>query len=300
MSFHTIFSALSLILFLSVFSFDTHAQLFKFDKDKKEKREKKEEEEIKMEQENFTVDPQVDVPVTINLEEEEEEEEDDKKKKKRKKNVYYGLKTKKGFSKKGFGDREVITLFQYLKEYKAPDPYIRDIYWFDEESEQIKRSYNVDVENARILHGPYKRMLGDQVIEEGIFYIGTKHGRWTEYNKNDILMDKEKYIKGWPKESKITYYGREEDKIKEVIPIEYGKEEGNYYYFFNNGQVAVIGEYQQGEKVGVWREYYKNIKKRKKEIQYRKDPFNENFSPYILREWDKEGKVVYESSKAED
>ena len=38
-------------------------------------------------------------PITINLEEEEEEEKDEKKKKKRKKKVFYGVKTKKGFTR---------------------------------------------------------------------------------------------------------------------------------------------------------------------------------------------------------
>lgn len=234
---------------------------------------------------------------TVNLAEEEEEEAVEAKKKKRKKNEFYGLKTRKGFTKKGFGDREVITLFHYLKEYKDPNPYIRDVYWYDTESGQIKVSSNIKKEHARILHGPYKRILGDQVIEEGIFYIGTKHGRWTEFNSNDILLSKEKYIKGWPKESTITYYDPERKHIKEVIPVEYGEEEGTYYYFHNNGQVAVIGEYEYGEKVGVWKEYYKNKARRKKEIQYKKDPFQKGFKPYILREWDENGKLIYTHSE---
>lgn len=236
---------------------------------------------------------------TINLEVEKEEEEEDtvEAKKKKKKNVFYGLKTRKGFTRKGFGDREVITLFHYLKDYQDPNPYIRDVYWYDTESDQIKISSNINKETARILHGPYKRILGDQVIEEGIFYIGTKHGRWTEFNSNDILTNKQKFIKGWPKESEISYYDPKGAHVKEVIPIEHGEEEGIYYYFHDNGQVAVVGEYQYGEKVGVWREYYKNRARRKKEIQYKKDPFEKNFSPYVLREWDESGKLVYTHSE---
>lgn len=235
---------------------------------------------------------------TINLEVEKEEEETVEAKKKRKKNVFYGLKTRKGFTRKGFGDREVITLFNYLKDYQDPNPYIRDVYWYDTESGQIKISSNINKNTARILHGPYKRLLGDQVIEEGIFYVGTKHGRWTEHNSNDILMNKQKFIKGWPKESQITYYDPKGNHVKEVIPIEHGEEEGIYYYFHDNGQVAVMGEYQYGEKVGVWREFYKNRARRKKEIQYKKDPFERNFLPYVLREWDESGKLVYSHSES--
>lgn len=237
---------------------------------------------------------------TINLEVEKDEEEEEtvEVKKKRKKNVFYGLKTRKGFTRKGFGDREVITLFNYLKDYQDPNPYIRDVYWYDTESDQIKISSNINKNTARILHGPYKRLLGDQVIEEGIFYVGTKHGRWTEHNSNDILMNKQKFIKGWPKESQITYYDPKGNHVKEVIPIEHGEEEGIYYYFHDNGQVAVMGEYQYGEKVGVWREFYKNRARRKKEIQYKKDPFERNFLPYVLREWDESGKLVYSHSES--
>lgn len=237
---------------------------------------------------------------TINLEVEKDEEEEEtvEAKKKRKKNVFYGLKTRKGFTRKGFGDREVITLFNYLKDYQDPNPYIRDVYWYDTESDQIKISSNINKNTARILHGPYKRLLGDQVIEEGIFYVGTKHGRWTEHNSNDILMNKQKFIKGWPKESQITYYDPKGNHVKEVIPIEHGEEEGIYYYFHDNGQVAVMGEYQYGEKVGVWREFYKNRARRKKEIQYKKYPFERNFLPYVLREWDESGKLVYSHSES--
>ena len=236
---------------------------------------------------------------TINLEvdKEEEQEETVDAKKKRKKNVFYDLRTRKGFTRRGFGDREVITLFHYLREYQDPNPYIRDVYWYDTESGQIKISSNINKETARILHGPYKRLLGDQVIEEGIFYVGTKHGRWTEHNSNDILVNKQKFIKGWPKESQISYYDPTAKHVKEVIPIEHGEEEGIYYYFHDNGQVAVMGEYQYGEKVGVWREFYKDRARRKKEIQYKKDPFEKNFSPYVLREWDESGQLVYTHSE---
>ena len=73
------------------------------------------------------------------------------------------------------------------------------------------------------MHGPYKRMVGEQIIEEGIYYKGTKHGRWTEYDRHDILVDKRKYYKGWQKESKVKYYDDKQTKLKEVVPILYGK-----------------------------------------------------------------------------
>lgn len=233
-------------------------------------------------------------PLTIDLEAEDEEDKAKPKKKKRKKNVYYGLKTKKGFVKTGFGNNVVIEVFNFLKEYEDPDPYVRDIYWLDLKKGVLKKSAAVDKANAGILHGPYRKMLGNQILEEGIFYKGTKHGRWMTYSKNDFLMNKQKYYKGWPKESLVSYYDKDRKKLKEVVPIEYGKMEGNYYYFHENGELAVKGEFKGGEKVDEWTEYYKYRRKMKRKIQYKKDPYEKNFIPYIVTEWDEKGDLIYD------
>ena len=113
------------------------------------------------------------------------------------------------------------------------------------------------------------------------------------------VVDKEKYYKGWPKESLVRYYDPStRTKIKEIIPIEYGQREGIYYYFFKDGMVAVSGEYRYGEKVGKWVSFHENRKgRRKREVQFRKDPDNDKFIPYIIREWNSAGKVVYDRAK---
>ena len=246
------------------------------------------------EEEGFTT---ISTPLTIELNrEEEEEEETTSKKKKVKKNFYYGLKTKKGFTTRGRGDKEEIILFNYLKEYQQPNPYVRDIYWFDFERQQIRKSRRVAPEQGVILHGPYTVRRGDVIVEEGIFYIGTKHGRWIRKTPDDILIDKEKYYKGWPKESLVRYYDpNTRTKIKEIIPVEYGIREGYYFYFFEDGSVAVTGEYRYGNKVGKWTSYYKNRRgRRQREIQFRRDPHDDDFVPYISKEWASTGKVIYD------
>ena len=117
-----------------------------------------------------------------------------------------------------------------------------------------------------------------------------------EYFSNDILKDKEKFFKGWPKESEITYYDGG-TKIKEVIPIRNGLKEGTYYYFHDNGVVAVTGVFENDARIGVWKEYYKfrrNRRNRKKEIQYSEDGFSQDFMPFIIKEWSEEGKMLYD------
>jgi len=221
------------------------------------------------------------------------------KKKKPKKKVFYGLKTKKGFTRKGYGDKMTIELFYYLKKAEKPNGFVRDVYWFDFSRREIRRTTpaGFDQKKGVLVHGPYKRMMGGTVLEEGIFYKGTKHGRWMAHNRFDQLEDKEKYYKGWPKESIVTYYDPDKKtKVKEIIPMEYGEKEGFYYLLHENGQVAVRGEYRWDHKVNEWIENYPNGK-RKRVIAYAKDPFDELFRPYVRREFDENGKEIYSNDK---
>ena len=120
------------------------------------------------------------------------------------------------------------------------------------------------------------------------------------FDSNNVLQDKNHYTEGWPKESRISYYESSSRSVEEIIPIQYGLEEGNYFYFYDDKQVAVTGEYQYGEKVGLWTEYWDtgNTKAiRKREIQYQEEPYTKNFRPYIRAEWDKDGNLVYRKER---
>jgi len=235
----------------------------------------------------------IDAPVTVELEQEEFERVEPKKKKP-KRNWFFGMKTKKGFTKTGFGDNLVLELFYYLKEPVELDPYVKDIYWFDFRRKAIRVGRNVDPKYGVILHGPYQKLKGKQVVEEGYYYMGTKHGRWTVYNSDNILMDKRKYHKGWYKESLVSYYDVDHTKLKEVIPVQYGEKEGEYYYFHKNGNIAVSGKYENDVKVGVWTEYYDSRGRRKKMVQFTEDPYDKKFRPVTLKEWNDKGQLIYD------
>lgn len=240
------------------------------------------------------------MPLTLNMEREIElsEEAKDARKaaeKRRKKKVFYGLKTKKGFVRRGIGDKMELEIFHYLKVAPETDPYVPEIWWYDFTRKRVRNTGYAQGNKAVVLHGPYKKFVGEQVVEEGIFYQGAKHGRWTEYNRNDVLTDKRKYFMGWPKESKVRYYDDKQTKIREVIPIVYGQLEGTYYYFHENGMVAVQGEYKEGVKVGKWTEYYPFLRRRKKEVQYPADPFDRKYQPFTSKEWDRSNRLIYEA-----
>lgn len=235
----------------------------------------------------------IDTPVTIDLKKEEEERVGPKKKKP-KKNVFWGQKTKKGFTKTGYGDNMTLELFHYLKVYQEPNKYVQEVYWFDFKRRQIRRTKKVNKEYGVILHGPYRKTRNNQVLEEGVFFVGAKHGRWTVSSRNDVLIDKQKYYKGWPRESLVTYYDEARTKLKEVIPVVYGEKSGMYYYFYESGQIAVKGVYSNDSKIGKWSSYYPFRSRRKKEVMYPDDPWNKITKPYTLKEWNEIGKLVYD------
>jgi antitoxin component YwqK of YwqJK toxin-antitoxin module len=238
----------------------------------------------------------VDTPASL-IFEKEEEPLNTKKKKKVKKKVFYGVKTKKGFTRKGYGERITYETFYYLKRPDKPLTFIRDVYWYDYTRKEIRKTEKFDPVKGVLLHGPYEKRQGEIVLEKGIYYKGAKHGRWLSYGRDSVLRDKEKYFRGWPKESLVSYYDpMERKKMKEMLPIEYGEKEGYYYLFHDNGQLAVQGEYHWDKRVGDWIEYYRNGK-RKKIVTYPKEPFDKSLEPYVKSEWNDKGKEIYRNNK---
>lgn len=244
------------------------------------------------EDQRFTID----TPASLDFQREEEPVNTPKKKKPKKK-VFYGIKTRKGFTRKGFGNKVTYETFFYLKKPEKPQTFVRDIWWYDYTRKEIRKTSTFDPVKGVLLHGPYKKKQGEIILESGIFYKGTKHGRWMKYSKDSSLVDKEKYFRGWPKESVVTYYDpMVRKKMKEITPIEYGEKEGYYYSFHEIGTMAVAGEYKWNQKVGDWLEYYPTGK-RKKIIAYSKEPFDDEVRPYIKAEWNEKGKEIYRNNK---
>ena len=219
------------------------------------------------------------------------------KKKKTKKNVFFGLKTRKAFVKSSFSRNVVYETFYVLKKPIEPATYARDFYWMDYKKRKIKNSLKIP-ENQRIgiLHGPYKKTMGDQILEVGWYYKGMKHRRWVKLNRHDILQDKKYWWRGWPEKSKLAHWDFYKTKLKEVIPIHADDIEGEYWMFHENGSVAVRGKYEHGEKVGLWREFYSNGRV-KREVVYQKSAFEKDFKPYISREWDDKGNQIYDRDR---
>ncbi len=233
---------------------------------------------------------------TLKLTVEQRKEEEVKKQKKMKKNVFYGKKCRKLFTRTGEGNRETIEIFFVLKTYEVPNPYVKDVYWYDMTKQRIvsTRITEKELPYAQILHGPYKKMIGGQVIEEGVFYVGTKHARWEKYDKDFILIDKVKYNKGWAKEAEITYFDSDRKKVNEVIPKVGEVLEGEYFAYYPSGNIKMQGKYKNGVKIGLWFEYHDAAYKKKKEIKYPHSYLDKTTPPVLLKEWDIKGKVIFD------
>jgi antitoxin component YwqK of YwqJK toxin-antitoxin module len=220
-----------------------------------------------------------------------------KKDPKKKKNVFYDLKCRRGFIRyvSPTGDKVILESFYYLKVWKDPNPYILDVYVWDLSKNKIIKVTKIEAEKKgmyRILHGSYEREVNGVVMECGAFYVGTKHARWELYNKDFILIGKTKYYKGWPKEAKISYFDQERKHVKEVIPYEYGKLQGDYYLFTEKGYILSKGRYENGTKVGLWIDYFTDSPNRKRETQYTNDSYDKETQPVIVKEWNDKGKVI--------
>jgi antitoxin component YwqK of YwqJK toxin-antitoxin module len=221
-----------------------------------------------------------------------------------KKNEYEGLKMEKRIAVFGNGSRQTTEEFYVLNDQAEISMYTRELRWYDPDMQRSTNNPVKDWENITILHGPYKKYLADELVEEGYYYLGTKHGRWEAYGKDidgDIaLLDKQYYDKGNPAESQISYYDEANTKIKEIIPYIYGKKTGNYYSYYASGHLQAEGKYDDGDQVGKWIEYYEfgQSSKRKKETQYKRDKYDQATQTFVIREYDNTGKLVFENTEA--
>ena len=223
-------------------------------------------------------------------------DENKDKKKKRKKNVYFGYRVKKGFARQGKGKNQVVETFYYLREFQQPNDYVLDKHFYDVKKKKIFKTRTIDPGKTKmlILHGPYTKKRGDVVIEQGHFYVGTKHLRWETFRADNILTQRQHFNKGFLRDALITYYDAAQTKVKEVLPYQYGEVQGEYLKFYENGQLEWQGMYDKGRKVGTWINYYDFRNRRQFEFQYPETSFDDPFEPVLVKQYDRHGTMVFE------
>lgn len=206
---------------------------------------------------------------------------------------YEGLAVEKRIYKRGTGSRLQYIEFYTLKNYQAPSPYSRSLFWYDERTRRIVEALTRDTKTNHLLHGPYKEYRGETLVKSGYYYQGTLHERWETYDTDFILLDKVSYDKGFLADAEISYYDEANTKVNEVIPMLYGKKTGEYWKFYPSGTLETKGQYDNGVKVGQWLDFYDGGNRRKKEMMYPKDCFDDT-EMKVLREYAEDGKLTFE------
>lgn len=208
---------------------------------------------------------------------------------------------KKIWRQKGNQSRQRYIEFYVLKDDKKPMPYHREMTWYEEKGNKSKIVENVlsrDPKTNTLLHGPYKEYRGSSLVKEGNYYLGVKDGRWMEYDAKDFtLTNKETFTKGFYAESQISYYGGDSTKIKEVVPMLYGKVNGNYMRFYEDGTLAERGKYDDGKKIEQWIEFYEGGGNRRRKVTQYPNTYFDATDPFVLVEYDDKGKVTFETKK---
>jgi antitoxin component YwqK of YwqJK toxin-antitoxin module len=222
--------------------------------------------------------------------------------KKTPKDEFEGIKFERRIGEYGNGNRltiEEISVLKYTDDEEV-SPYAKEIWWYDPKLRKVTNAGRKDPEYGELCHGPYKKYIGDFLVEEGAFNMGTKHGRWEKYAPTEdfTLIEKVKYKNGFLADSKFKFYDKEETKIEEVIPVVYGKVSGEYRIFYKSGNIKEEGRLDDSVKVGRWREYHEfgTGGKLKKETLFAKDKFDKT-EPILLQERDDKGKLIYEAPK---
>ncbi|MBF9236080.1 hypothetical protein I2I05_01610 [Hymenobacter sp. BT683] len=228
-------------------------------------------------------------------------EKEAQRKPKKKKKVFLGEKIKRAFAKSGpKGRNQIIEVFYFLKYPMPLNAYAPAHYYYDTKKRRILKLAAVeeDEPTLKILHGPYKKLQNNQVIETGFYALGTRHLRWERFDRNGVLLSKVHYEMGFPRDANVSYYGEDRAKINEVVPYVNGRLEGDYAKFLDNGQPDWRGQFENGKRVGIWTKYWGFRGRRHYEYQYAESGYDpEVAEPELVREYNRNATIIFDKEK---
>ncbi|WP_052732509.1 toxin-antitoxin system YwqK family antitoxin [Hymenobacter terrenus] len=229
------------------------------------------------------------------------DKEAQRKTKKKKKNVFLGERTKRAFARSGpKGRNQIIEIFYFLKYPKTINAYAPAHYYYDTKKRKVVKMAAVedDAPTLKILHGPYKKLQNNKVLETGYYSLGTRHLRWERFDKNGVLLTKTHYEMGFPRDANVSYYGEDRSLINEVVPYVNGKLEGDYAKFLINGQPDWRGQFENGRRVGIWTKYWGFRGRRRYEYQYAESGYDpEVTEPELVREYNRNAITIFDKEK---
>jgi antitoxin component YwqK of YwqJK toxin-antitoxin module len=228
------------------------------------------------------------------------EHADQRKKTKTKKNVFLGERVKRAFVKSGpKGKNQIIEVFYYLKTFKQPSELAPAAYYYDARKHKIfKANGPLDPGTDKVLHGVYKKLQNNKVLETGYYANGTRHLRWEKYDAKGSLTAKTHYEQGFPRDANISYYDAGQTMIREVVPYVNGKLEGDYVRYTADGKREWVGKFENGHRVGEWTNYWDYKNYRHYVLQYADSGYDpEPEEPELVREYSHGGSVIFDKEK---
>ena len=230
-----------------------------------------------------------------------EAEKEAQRKPKKKKKVFLGEKIKRAYTKTGpKGRNQIVEVFYYLKYPLPINAYAPAHYYYDTKKHKILKLAAVeeDAPTLKILHGPYKKLQNNKVLETGYYALGTRHLRWERFDRNGVLLSKVHYEMGFPRDANVSYYGEDRGLINEVVPYVNGKLEGDYAKFLINGQADWRGQFENGKRVGVWTKFWGFRNRRHYEYQYAESGYDpEVAEPELIREFNRNAVIIFDKEK---
>ena len=230
----------------------------------------------------------------------DQEKNDQRKSRKKKKRIFLGERVKRGYVKSGpKGKNQIIEIFYYLRNFQQPNPLAPARYYFDPKKRRIfKAAGELDPTKDKVLHGLYKKMQNNQVLETGYFALGVRHLRWEKFDNKGSLTAKTHYEMGFPRDANISYYDGGQTMIKEVVPYVNGKLEGDYVKYTADGKREWTGQFENGRRVGEWTNYWDYKNYRRYVLEYGESGYDpEVAEPELIREYSHGGTVIFDKEK---
>ncbi len=103
------------------------------------------------------------------------------------------------------------------------------------------------------LNGDFQRKCGNQVVIKGQFVDGRKEGTWFTKTKRGTTIRKLHYKNGRLDKSVELFFYSGEKKL--IGNFEEGLKVGEWLYFNEKGKVIKKGKFEKGKPVGVWKVY---------------------------------------------
>ena len=149
------------------------------------------------------------------------------------------------------------TVPQYKGTFKDDKPVGKFIYHFESGQKKAELQHGLPGGVSSVL----LFFENGQLLSDGFYKGEKKDSLWYNYAPSSELMSAENY-KLDQLHGKCIYYFKEGQYLEQKLQVQRevyylnGKLDGSFHEFFYNGKPKTEGTYFQGERIGLWTEYY--------------------------------------------